>query len=408
MGFTFSALSLTMKLSEGQMSGEAMAATSDQTCFAPADRADFDEIDRQYTILSRREIPLVLNAIPAISMVLNRYRQVVFGNSKFVTAVGVPNIHEALGMRPGEAFRCVHAAKAPAGCGTGEFCVHCGAVRSILLGLAGRENVQECNLNRDNDGGVEALDLRVSSSPLALDAEHFVIFSITDVSHEKRRRTLEHIFFHDMLNTVGGLQGLMEFLAEEVPEELRSDARIIHRAMAQLADEIMYQKQLLAAETNELETNIAPLRSSDVLDVVEATFQNGEQAKNKYIEVCDGCGAVLFYSDPVLLRRVLGNMVKNALEATMSGGVVRLGCGVVDGLVEFWVHNDGLIPKSVRMRIFNRSFSTKGEGRGLGTYSIKLLTERYLGGTVGFVSTPETGTIFRVRLPINDDQPEAP
>jgi signal transduction histidine kinase len=407
MGFTFPALSLRIQPFEGSKPGDAMAATSDQTCFAPADRADFDEIDRQYTILSRREIPLVLNAIPAISMVLNRYRQVVFGNSKFVKAVGMPDIQEALGMRPGEAFRCVHAATAPGGCGTGEFCVHCGAVRSILLGLAGRENVQECNINRDTNGIIEALDLRVSSSPIALETEHFVIFSITDISHEKRRRTLEHIFFHDMLNTVGGLQGLMEFLAEEVPEELRTDARVIHRAVTQLADEIMYQKQLLAAETNELETNIMPLRSSDVLDVVEATFQNGQQAKNKYLEVCDGCKEVLFYSDPVLLRRVLGNMVKNALEATKSGGVVHMGCGVVDGLVEFWVQNDALIPRSVRMRMFNRSFSTKGEGRGLGTYSIKLLTERYLGGVVDFESTSETGTIFRIRLPFNTDQPEA-
>jgi signal transduction histidine kinase len=52
------------------------------------------------------------------------------------------------------------------------------------------------------------------------------------------------------------------------------------------------------------------------------------------------------------------------------------------------------------MRIFSRSFSTKGVGRGLGTYSIKLLTERYLGGRADFVSNREDGTVFRVRLPL--------
>jgi len=377
-----------------------MFAASDQTCFAPAERVAFDEIDRQFTVLTGHEIPVVLNAIPVISMVLNRCRQVVFGNRKFVDAIGVPDIREALGKRPGEAFRCVHASKAPGGCGTGEFCAHCGAVRSILLGLAGRENVQECNINREEGDKIEALDLRVSSSPFALDSEHFVIFSITDVSHEKRRRTLERIFFHDMLNTVGGLQGLMEFLADEVQDDLRPDARLIHRAMVQLTDEIMYQKQLLAAETNELETNITPLRAYDLLEIVEATFQNGEQAKGKRIEVRDSCDTVVFNSDPVLLRRVLGNMVKNALEATEPGGVVRLGCDAADDRVEFWVENDAVIPRSVQMRIFNRSFSTKGMGRGLGTYSIKLLTERYLGGKADFESTPEAGTRFRVRLPL--------
>ena len=385
-----------------------MPQASDQTCFAPAARAPQGDVERQFAILSCHELPAVLNAIPVIAMVLNDCRQVVFGNRKFADAIGVDDIREALGKRPGEAFRCVHAAKAPGGCGTGEFCAHCGAVRSILFGLAGRQNIQECNINREEGGKVEALDLLVSSSPFSLDDERFLIFSITDVSHEKRRRALERIFFHDMLNTVGGLQGLMEFLADEVQEDLRPDARFIHSAMVRLTDEITSQKQLLAAETNELETHFVPLASSDVLELTEVTFQNSEQARDKRIVVRNDCRHVSFRSDPALLRRVLGNMVKNALEATEPGGTVTLSCDNDGAFLRFCVHNDGVIPKRVRMRIFNRSFSTKGAGRGLGTYSIKHLTERYLGGTADFLSTPETGTVFRVRLPLDPEAGAAP
>jgi len=383
-----------------------MPAVTDQTSFAPAERTDFESVEHQFSVLSNREIPVVLNALPLITMVLNRCRQVIFGNHKFLEVAGTPDIRETLGKRPGEALGCVHADLTPGGCGTSAFCAHCGAVRSILMGLAGRQNVQECNLNRNCDGKIEALDLRVSSTPFALGTEQFVIFSITDISHEKRRRTLERLFFHDMLNTVGGIQGLMEFLAEEAPETMRPDAQLIYGAMVQLTDEILYQKQLLAAETNELETNIIPLRSTDILGLVEATFQNGEQAKGKRLETCDACVDTLLYSDPVLLRRVLGNMVKNALEATATGGVVRLGCTVNQDTVEFWVQNEGYIPKNVQLRIFNRSFSTKGLDRGLGTYSIKLLTERYLGGTVDFDSTQDAGTTFRIHLPLEPAHPE--
>ncbi len=39
--------------------------------------------------------------------------------------------------------------------------------------------------------------------------------------------------------------------------------------------------------------------------------------------------------------------------------------------------------------------------RGLGTYSVKLLTERYLGGAVTFTSTQEEGTTFRVCYPLH-------
>ncbi|EFL49231.1 histidine kinase [Solidesulfovibrio fructosivorans JJ]] len=372
----------------------------DQTCFAPAERAAVEEIRRQFAVLSNHEIPGVLDAIPVIAMVLNRCRQVVFGNRKFLDAIGATDIREALGKRPGEAFHCVHAASAPNGCGTGDFCVHCGAVRSILLGLAGRDNVQECNLRRQTNGVPEALDLQVSTASTTVEAEKFIIFSITDISHEKRHRILERIFFHDMLNTVGSLKGLMEFLVDEVHEKLRPDAQFIYQAMAQLTDEIIYQKQLLAAESNELQVHLTPLLPNNMLTIVEATFQSTEQARGKILKICGECPETTFESDPVLLRRVLGNMVKNALEATAPGGVVRLGCRPDENRVEFWVQNDAVIPKSVRMRIFNRSFSTKGMGRGLGTYSIKLLTERYLGGAVDFSSTREEGTVFRVRLPL--------
>jgi sensor histidine kinase regulating citrate/malate metabolism len=58
-----------------------------------------------------------------------------------------------------------------------------------------------------------------------------------------------------------------------------------------------------------------------------------------------------------------------------------------------------VMPEAVRMQIFQRSFSTRGTGRGIGTYSIRLLTEKYLKGTVVFTSSDPEGTIFFVELP---------
>jgi sensor histidine kinase regulating citrate/malate metabolism len=93
-------------------------------------------------------------------------------------------------------------------------------------------------------------------------------------------------------------------------------------------------------------------------------------------------------------------MVKNALEASDSGQTVTLSCGVEGNCVWFEVHNPAFMPRNVQLQIFQRSFSTKGDGRGLGTYSIKLLTEQYLGGSVSFASSPEAGTAFRVFYPM--------
>ncbi len=60
--------------------------------------------------------------------------------------------------------------------------------------------------------------------------------------------------------------------------------------------------------------------------------------------------------------------------------------------------NAGVIPSDVQMQIFQRSFSTKGKGRGIGTYSIRLLTENYLKGKASFVSNNTDDTIFSIEL----------
>jgi signal transduction histidine kinase len=93
-------------------------------------------------------------------------------------------------------------------------------------------------------------------------------------------------------------------------------------------------------------------------------------------------------------------MVKNALEASGCGDMVRTGLGVKKNRVEFWVRKPRPMPREIQLQVFQRSFSTKGKGRGLGTYSMKFLSERYLHGTVRFESSEEEGTVFRASFPI--------
>ena len=91
-------------------------------------------------------------------------------------------------------------------------------------------------------------------------------------------------------------------------------------------------------------------------------------------------------TDPVLLRRVLGNLVKNALEASPDGETVTV--AFVDRKTPtFVVHNESVTTEAVRLQVFQRSFSTKGGiGRGVGTYGARLIAERYLGGRLTFSS----------------------
>jgi len=128
-------------------------------------------------------------------------------------------------------------------------------------------------------------------------------------------------------------------------------------------------------------------------------YRRHEVAAGKTITVASESDNVAFRSDHSLLLRVLGNMLKNALEATSAGETVTLETNLEENRVEFRVHNPDFMPREVQLQVFKRSFSTKGKGRGIGTYSIRLFVTRYLGGSVDFESSKERGTTFRVRLP---------
>ncbi len=91
-------------------------------------------------------------------------------------------------------------------------------------------------------------------------------------------------------------------------------------------------------------------------------------------------------------------MIKNALEASMPGSTVTLLCSKSGENTRFSVHNSTFISPDIQLQLFKRSFTTKGVGRGIGTYSMKLLGEKYLKGKVGFKSSQENGTTFYIDL----------
>lgn len=375
-----------------------MEACAD-TYFAPAARAPREDILRSREAVARQSCQHLADALPHPVMVLNSCRQLVFGNNALCLLLGQDDLASFLGRRPGEIFGCIHAAAGPGGCGTSEFCRECGAVRAILGGLAGRVEVQECRMLRTGDHGLEALDLQVHSVPFAAEGQDYTVFSVLDVSHEKRRRVLERIFFHDILNTAGGVCGILSILSDEVPEGLSRDLSGLHGSMEILLEEIYSQRDLLAAEHGDLVPRLQDVSARDVLAQAAQRFANHPMTSRRSLEL-DGCPEVLLVSDPVLLGRILVNMLKNALEAVPPGATVNLGGERAGDQVRFYVRNPGRMDASAARQVFKRSFSTKGRDRGLGTYSMRLLAERYLGGAVSFRTGDDT-VEFTLCLPVS-------
>jgi len=370
------------------------------TAFAPAERAEREHLSDQARHLQTQVtsvMQFLLDTAGDILLVLNEQRQIVYANQTLHRSLDLEDDYSALGQRPGEVLGCTDVDQMTGGCGTSILCRTCGLALAIVSGLQGAEAVKECSI-KQNDG--TALEFCVRARPLELDGEHFVVISLKDISDEKRRYALERIFYHDILNSAGLVFGLVELLDEDNQEDFSSARDMLRMVCNRLIDEIQAQRDLSSAEMHELALHTTPVNSLRLLDTIKSAYDAIVALEDPPFRVMVDAEAVDFFTDETLLRRVIGNMVKNALEASQPGDAITLSCTAATEHIEFGVHNPGFIPKAIKPQIFRRSFSTKDSNRGLGTYSMKLLTEQYLQGVVGFSSSPESGTRFYVRLPL--------
>lgn len=363
------------------------------------DRTSKEELTERYEkIILLPYFKETIEALPYIVAILNHNRQFIYSNESLLTILGMDDIHDLIGLKPGEAFNCLHAGE---DCGFDDACRVCGSLQAIEECISSKNMVvKETRIRSIRNGREVAYDYQISATPYYVEDEFCVIISMVDISDKKRKAVLEHIFFHDILNTAGGLQGLIGLLKSGTPEE--DTERVLaslEKAGKALIENIVSQRELVRAENGELKVNLFPTNSFDIVEDVFHQMSSHAIGIDKIL-VKSTVEKISLITDEALTARVLTNMVKNALEASTKDQEVTIGCIKENDRVVFKVHNVAHMEEDVQLQIFSRSFSTKGKDRGLGTYSMKLITEQYLGGLITFTSSPGEGTTFYASFPI--------
>jgi signal transduction histidine kinase len=102
--------------------------------------------------------------------------------------------------------------------------------------------------------------------------------------------------------------------------------------------------------------------------------------------------------DSAYMKRILGNLVSNAVQAMPNGGKLTVQVHRERSDVVITVKDTGIgIPKDAKDKLFTPLFTTKSKGQGFGLAVVKRLTEA-LDGTVTFESQKNEGTTFTIRL----------
>ena len=371
------------------------------TYYAPPGIASDQQLDDQLQAISSHPvISELLQIINGLVAILNSNRQITAINDDMLRALNVKKPEKVFGLRLGEAVHCVHAHEV-SGCGTTEYCMTCGAAIAMVTALCNQTSAERiCSITANENGKAKDLFFKVSASCLTIEYKPYILIFLQDVTTQQNRALLERVFFHDLNNTIMSLNSTTRMLMLGDRHEHDTLIRQVNRLSNRLSREV-HIHQALINQSYEYKIQYQQIPVIRIFNELTQFFADHPVAADKTLLVEHPLPNLYLSTDETLTLRILTNMVLNALEASNEGDMVKVWL-IHDGdHLTFHVWNKEAIPKRICLRIFQKNFSThEGFGRGFGTYSMKLFGEKYLGGTVDFVSSPSEGTTFSFSLPI--------
>jgi signal transduction histidine kinase len=181
------------------------------------------------------------------------------------------------------------------------------------------------------------------------------------------------------------------------------------RMLSKMLDDLL---AILAVETHKYAKEWVDM--AYLTQVAITDFQASAKQANLSLVATIAPAVPKIYADAVHLRRVLDNLLGNALKFTPEGGHIAVALSGLDSRVVLEVSDTGIgIPPEQLSKIFQRFYQVDGSskrrfgGVGLGLALVKEIVESHE-GTVEVASVEGQGTAFRITLPVLiEDQPHA-
>ena len=200
-------------------------------------------------------------------------------------------------------------------------------------------------------------------------------------------------FAHDMRLPIQLIYSCVQLLEMELTPNARAEGYL--QTLMQSAG------QLQSMVEHALDGEKLHLELRDVVaDARDVCRQCALFARSSGIELrfSSNVPALPMRTDAEKLRRMLHNLISNALRFTPEGGHVELACVASAEEVELHVTDSGCgIPTEMQERIFENGVTDGGHGYGLG---IVQSYARLLGGDISVQSAPGKGSCFILRLPV--------
>jgi PAS domain S-box-containing protein len=204
---------------------------------------------------------------------------------------------------------------------------------------------------------------------------------------------------HDLRNPLQAMTSTIYVAKGLATSENVEDRKRTMELLGTLDDEIQYMDKIVSDLQDYARRVGAELVETSLPDLIRATVSNVRIPRNVEVAVNVGDGLSNVKLDPLLFRRVLTNLILNAVQAMPEGGKLTITGSRGDESFTVTVQDTGvgIAPENLE-RVFTPFFTTKAKGQGLGLAVCKRLVEAQ-GGTITVESKPDHGSTFTVTIP---------
>ena len=211
---------------------------------------------------------------------------------------------------------------------------------------------------------------------------------------------------HDLLQPLSAARLNMSALkTEDVSEQASNLITQVDRSLLTIEDLLRTLFDISKLDAGVSVPDICRFPAERILRGLQADFEAVAQQKGLKFKIFSL--PLIVYTDPIFLRRILQNLVSNALRYTQTGGVL-IGCRQRGGHLRFEVWDTGAgIPPHEYDRIFDEFHRCRNDvhqdGLGLGLAIVKRMADA-TGHEIGFSSEVGRGSVFHVTVPISGSQ----
>ena len=219
-------------------------------------------------------------------------------------------------------------------------------------------------------------------------------------------RELARRLAHELKNPLFPLQITIENLRKARKRSESEFEEVFQESTGTLLAEVGNLKTIIGRFSDFAKMPPPDFQTVDLNEIVQNVMrlydaQLHDEGRSKInVELALAEAGLRIQADGEQLRRAIGNLVLNAIDAMPRGGVLRIASSRKDGYVRLSVSDTGMgLTEEECARLFTPYYTTKQHGTGLGLAIVQSVVSDH-GGKISVVSSPGNGATFIIELPV--------